>query len=1105
MDEPTGRRFRFEDSRQEHIHRRLSLIGPGPQDFYQDACQLMQGEIGLQAVTHLVAHCLREVESALCQVLRPMSKRPVLETEGHVGKIQAIIEAIGIKDEVVGREWLAIARGKGNAARAHRRDLDPPRTRDEEFQEYWDKSNLIFDVVLDRIETLYGNFLQTVDEILLEPEPNCGASRLRKEVPNNPIVLQHVFAGLMDPRWIGPLRIQRFFAYPPDPESSAEGVRYYTWPASQCLARVAPLAPLEVAEVLNGLPGTDNPLVRRDCMHAACHLAPASIKPWLAGTRAWLGTQEYLQLGVPEEAARLAVHLAASGARDEAIDWMREVLRLSVRERSGKDTEGRSARLPPEPQARFDQYSYEQILKEQASALVEGAGLDGFTMLCDLLESAVVLSLREGSGARPHDHSYIWRIAVEESDPNGHRSPKGALVSAVRDAARLLVDRELAGLHALIDEMESREWKIFQRLALDLLRHFPEEGAKLVAERLTDPATMLDVETRHEYHLLLQSCFSRLDVEDQEQILDIIDEGPGGGEVDPVQIALWKRDRLAAIRDDLQGEWRERYQVLVREHGEPVRPGFPFFIETCWEGPRSPRSVEELRGMPVAELVGYLAASSPSTHKEQVEEEGLSWAVQKLVGDSPEPYASAAALFRGLRPPFVRGLLEGLGQAVRNGKSFIWAPVLELCLWVVQQDRVIPGYSGRYATEDPGWVWTRKAIAHLLETGLVPGACRLPFGLRDCVWEVLEPVTRDEDPTPEEEVAHGGSNMEPATLSINTIRGVAMHAAVRYGLWVHSCLEELEDEGTPSLTLAVMPELRSVLEEHLDIEKDPTLAIRSVYGQWFPFLATLDAQWAEGVASAVFPEGEGQERYLNAAWCAYLSFNRPWQRAFDMLESHYQRACGRIGKHPPESRELRDADRHLVEHLMVLYWQGTLPLDDPTGTMAKFFAVAPVASRSYAIEYIGRSLYQTEGALPESCRILLEQLWTVRLEAAKTAQPEEVLHFGWWCASKKFDESWALEQLEQVLHLVHTAEPDHLVAEHLDDVFGESPLQTIKCLELLVAGAGADLSIHGWLKQAESLLVKAASHEEQAVRDTGTRVAHRLVAKGFTQFRRFIV
>jgi hypothetical protein len=50
----------------------MGLFGPATAAFYADACQLVAHDPQLATTTHLVGHLLRELESALRDVLRPM-------------------------------------------------------------------------------------------------------------------------------------------------------------------------------------------------------------------------------------------------------------------------------------------------------------------------------------------------------------------------------------------------------------------------------------------------------------------------------------------------------------------------------------------------------------------------------------------------------------------------------------------------------------------------------------------------------------------------------------------------------------------------------------------------------------------------------------------------------------------------------------------------------------------------------------------------------------------------------------------------------------------------------------------------------------------------
>jgi len=177
-------------------------------------------------------------------------------------------------------------------------------------------------------------------------------------------------------------------------------------------------------------------------------------------------------------------------------------------------------------------------------------------------------------------------------------------------------------------------------------------------------------------------------------------------------------------------------------------------------------------------------------------------------------------------------------------RNFDWSSLIELLTWVAAQPREIPGGRGDdYADLDPGWVWTRREIAGLLERGLNDrGACAMPLDERERVWQVITGVTDDPDPTPEHEERYCGQNMDPTTLSLNTARPRGLRAAIAYAIWVYHHLvgDELSSEGF----VEAIPEVKELLEAHLDPERDPSTAVRAVFGQHYVNLFVLDNDWA---------------------------------------------------------------------------------------------------------------------------------------------------------------------------------------------------------------------------------------------------------------------
>lgn len=252
--------FRFDDPRHERIYRRLrDFVGPCPADFFKDACQLMANPASLGTTSHLVSHLLREIESALRDVLETMTEREKRlqkskkDGQNHKEEILVILRGLQIPetDPVVGA-WLRLP-GEGNSygfgARAHRNALTPARPVDDDFRQFWNEMQGVFDVVLDKFETSYLGVYQFLDQLLSILAPVQGdVYKLKKNVPNNVVAHGYFFDRLTTPSWLELLQTNGLFSHPPAPEVDNEKgtIGYSAWPQSRYLARMAPQAPEKV-------------------------------------------------------------------------------------------------------------------------------------------------------------------------------------------------------------------------------------------------------------------------------------------------------------------------------------------------------------------------------------------------------------------------------------------------------------------------------------------------------------------------------------------------------------------------------------------------------------------------------------------------------------------------------------------------------------------------------------------------------------------------------------------------------------------------------------------------------------------------------------------
>jgi hypothetical protein len=344
--------------------------------------------------------------------------------------------------------------------------------------------------------------------------------------------------------------------------------------------------------------------------------------------------------------------------------------------------------------------------------------------------------------------------------------------------------------------------------------------------------------------------------------------------------------------------------------------------------------------------------------------------------------------------------------------------------------------------------------------------------------------------------------MDPATLSINTTRGEAIHAVIRYALWVRRHLEKLPD-GKDRLARGFdeMPEVREVLDAHLDVSKDPSLAIRAVYGQWFPWLVPLDQAWARARVNQIFPEDETLRHFLDAAWETYLAFCGPYDNVFKILRPQYMRAVERLGSLTTEGRRLADPEARLAEHLMAFYWRGKIELEDPM--LKQFWDKASDTVRGHAISFIGLSLHKTKEAIPLAIIERLKILWENRLKVVEEEPDKhlaEMAAFGWWFISRKFDDEWAITQLYKSLEIGGRTEPDAQVVECLAQLAPTMSKETLMCLEVLVKGDQEGWRIYMWRKHARRILEVALQSPDVETMTATRNLINYLGSRGYLEF-----
>lgn len=932
---------------------------------------------------------------------------------------------------------------------------------------------------------------------------------------------KYFFDNLNSPEWIEPLYKEGMFQHPPEPEHEDNTIGFPIWPESRYLVRMATVAPEKVLKIALKIPDTENVRVNEDLADTALAM-PANLAVWLVPmAKDWL-KKPYKML-LPEKLGKLVTHLTRGGQISEAVDLMGAILEVlpDPRYEEGCETV-RTNLFSPEPHARIDVWDYERILKKQVPELIESAGLVVLSMLCDRLFNAVLFSRSKRKVADPEDYSYIWRPAIEEHSQNRDHDILGLLVSAVRDAGEKLIEAE--GKSAL-DLIEKKPFKVFQRIGLYLRRRFPDLDPEGTENLITKPYIYDDIGIWHEFFKLLKDRFGSFSKKSQRAYLSLVSKGPEPKDIEgwaeyqaegrkqqvnqeeiDNYIRHWQYEKLMPIQAYLDDEWSNRFGSFKEEIGEPDHPGFHVHIGATWIGPTSPKDMEELRSMSIEDLILFLKSWQPSGQHMSPSPEGLGRQLSALVKSEPNRFGEQASNFKGIEPTYVRAILSGLRDAVKDGRILKWSSVISLCLWAVDQPREMPTHTTPYADRDPSWGWTRKSIADLLSAGFDAGEAEIPFECRSSIWAVIKPITDDPEPTHEDEVERNGMELDPASLSINTARGEALHAVIRYALWVRRHFEKEVDAKTRlERGFDEMPEVREVLDCHLDVDHDQSLAIRSVYGQWFPWLVLLDSGWAAQNLPRIFPKEDALRGYYEAAWDTYILFCNPYDSVLDLLNEEYERAIKMLSITSEKKKRQRRSEERLAEHLMAYYWRGKLNLDDPESLISQFFEKASSSLRAHAIEFMGRSLYRTKEEIEIETLGRFQRIWEQRIDKIRNEDSKEAgietSTFGWWFASGKLDDSWSIMQLKEVLNITEKIEPNHLVVERLAILVEKMPLASVECLKNMVESDKKGWHIEGWREHARTILTTAIQSDNAKAREASIDLVHILGARGFRGFR----
>jgi hypothetical protein len=871
------------------------------------------------------------------------------------------------------------------------------------------------------------------------------------------------FSELQNPEWLEPLAKLRVFTDPGIVETEA-GIQAWPWPEGDYLLRIAAERPQAVAQQVTALTDSVNPWVQRTIVEICAALplqqvvllVPGILKLILAGPGR---VDESKVAGVIE---RL---LDANKVKDA-----KKLMAAMFSPKPGEEEEmafgGRLRITSP-----IDDYSYKQLLARLAPRIA-ALGVDGVRMVAGWLIGAMRIGTDQ-EGARGRS---IWRPAIGPHEQNaGLYEIDDALIDVVRDVAREAT-RTSANREA-IDFLNSRTEFLIRRIAVEVAASSIEAGddageIMVVAREMLNDPTLLDLDVRPEYAHLARILTPHLSAEElegwtrfvlggswlpaddrlrrvaawpSEDSTSVTDEGLDA------EKRRWTNRLLSALEPVLTGELEEHRRTLAAEFGAVDHPEFSSYMES-FTGPTSPKTAEAFQAMSTVEIADYLKTWSPEPrHHWGPTVDGLARVLEGVVAADPQRFEEIHRELVELKPSYTRAVVTGWEQAARTGyrpSADAWESLAVLAAHELDERRVDGDVD---VEDDPRWQWVHRALADLAGASLTDDEATVD--MLDNAWRVLKPLTGHPDPNPAHQPQDGGSNMDPLTRSLNTVRPAALRSAIRL---LGAAAKRGGDE-----VARLRGDIFATLGEHVGSDGDPSLAVAAVFGEALGRLWNMDETWVNerldaflGVTAPEQAQRHWADVVVSVALRSYFpgsAFLRLIRPAIeDMFTAEYL-----AGDHVEGWRDHRGALQNAASHVVVCIVNGSIPLTDPLAS-ALFGGGVATDVISEALGHLGWQFMRMKSdgdqenpsvEAVERARELIES--RVEEIRAGNADVAELRQFHWWVQSDVVGVDWWLPILDMITELEGSLDKT-FIGESLEMSSDFDPLVTLRVFERLL-------------------------------------------------------
>ncbi len=1070
--------FEFKNERKRRIFEFLREIDEKIGSIYYGALVVLEDKSNPQRISQS-AHSFREIA---CVISRSSSK-PRDKEEALPKKLSEVLDPRGGAHNLLDiyRVWNKYQRRFANISH-HGEEMS-----DEEFITFVEKFE---EYLIENVLVSKKVRLEEIDKFIKNKEKDI--KKLKTLISVGYTTYSYFFNNA-DQDYLEFLYGNNFFKDVPKAKSDGQYISFPLWPESRYLVRAAIGKPEIVMDIIKSLvlSKDSNPRVLEDFTEAAINM-PTTITARIVDKikkENWIESPYHLAL--PIKFNDLLAKLIKDKEYKNAVKLVATILKVRLKK---NPTESDYALSNKEAEGYIEDYDYGRIL--ETILKIPDCDLKPFLKtLMNILGDSIELELKSNkfnSKDKLNDASYLWRPSIEESEDNWNfRDVKEKLVGCLRELLerymtyamgkeKIDLNKELEGIVAY-----NPGYLIFKRFKLHMYRLFKNSFKPQIENALIRYFDYWPI--KREYILLVKESFGEINKKVKNRYFELIKKGPKEKEKD---VEDWKIRKYILVKKYLSKVQLNELNKLLGDKPEPqiseylVKSGFTFV------GPNSPINREDMISKNINEIIRYLLDWEPNKDIYAPTSEGLGRVLEQVVEEKTEDFSYKSDKFLDLKmkPVYIYHLFNGFRNGLKKDSNIDWDKVINLAYTIIKRAKNEELIEFKSDNDDfeINWDGVFKSIADLLKDGLVRNKLAPILKHRTDIFEIIEFLCNHPEPDIDYERQYGGDNLDPFTMSINTVRGTAFHALFSYIIWCNNLLKDNSNK-------TIFDEAKKILNDHLDCNIEPTLTIHSVYGYYFPLLHFYDYKWAKENISKIFPKDDLGKRY--SAWETYLS-NNIYYDIFKLLEDRYEWAIDELSS-VPERRYWIDPVTKLINHLMIIYFNHS-----EDSICRKFFSKATDNQKGMAVSFIGRYyIYNKKSEVEEIQDIdRFKEFWEWRLIGSNSI--DELKEFGWWIKKDIFDNEWLLKRLHETLlktKSIISAEIE--VIEELLKFVDEYPLQTSEVLYFMIKSKNPEMHYMILEGTVKKLITKLNSCKIEEVKKTTEKTVDYLISLGFEDFK----